>query len=106
MMTWESYNYKSTSTGVLKKTVEYEYTQLPLLLGYGLTIHKAQGMSLDGISIDVGGNGCFGHGQLYVALSRAKDLTNVSLVKQITESDIILDEDVKNYYENTGTNRQ
>lgn len=101
--TWESYKYSTTTSGKLKKGVEYEYTQLPLLLGYGITIHKSQGMSLDGISIDVG-NGCFGHGQMYVALSRAKDLTNISLVKPLRIEDVILDEDVNEYYENTGTN--
>jgi ATP-dependent DNA helicase PIF1 len=47
--------------------------QIPLRLAYAITIHKAQGATLDCALIDVGDT-TFEYGQAYVALSRVKDL--------------------------------
>lgn len=46
-------------------------TQFPIKLAYALSIHKAQGMTFDEVSIDMT-RPCFAKGQLYVALSRVK----------------------------------
>jgi len=48
-------------------------SQIPLRLAYAITIHKAQGATLDCALIDVGDR-TFEYGQAYVALSRLKDL--------------------------------
>jgi ATP-dependent exoDNAse (exonuclease V) alpha subunit len=47
--------------------------QIPLRVAYSLTIHKAQGASLDSALVDVGPS-TFECGQAYVALSRVRNL--------------------------------
>lgn len=52
----------------------------PISLGYAITTHKSQGMTLEGANI----NPCaFAEGQLYVALSRVKSARGVHLLKPI-----------------------
>ena len=53
--------------------------QIPLILAWGVTIHKSQGLSLNSAIIDVG-NDIFEAGQIYVALSRIKTLEGLYLV--------------------------
>jgi ATP-dependent DNA helicase PIF1 len=75
---------------IVEKTVG-EYRQIPLALGFAITIHKSQGLSLDDVRIDLGG-GAFAPGQLYVALSRARSLKGLSLARPIEERDVRVDE--------------
>ena len=63
------------------------YTQIPLVHGWAMTIHKAQGMSLDEVRVDLG-DGAFASGQLYVALSRATSLEGLSLSRPIRSGDV------------------
>jgi ATP-dependent DNA helicase PIF1 len=52
--------------------------QIPLIYAWAITIHKAQGVSLDMAQIDAGSN-IFECGQTYVALSRIKSLEGLYL---------------------------
>ena len=52
--------------------------QVPLILAWGITIHKAQGLTLEKAIIDVGKD-LFEAGQMYVALSRLKTLDGIYL---------------------------
>ncbi len=96
LCTWEAFSYKVVKRKLTKVSIG-TFTQFPLKLGYGITIHKSQGMTLDECIIDMG-NGAFAHGQTYVALSRIRSLDKLSLDRDIYQSDIIVDQEVIDFY--------
>jgi ATP-dependent DNA helicase PIF1 len=77
------------------------YTQIPLRLGWAVTIHKSQGMTLDYIQIDLGST-IFTHGQAYVALSRAKSLDGVTIT-EFSPNSFQVHPAVKQYYQRLET---
>lgn len=79
--------------------------QFPLILGYALTIHKSQGLTLNKVHIDLSTRP-FEHGQLYVALSRCISLDGLSFNRKITRSDIKLDKLVVDFYSQLGSPAQ
>ena len=54
--------------------------QIPLIYAWAITIHKAQGVTMQAALIDIGSN-IFEYGQSYVALSRVKNLDGIYLSK-------------------------
>jgi ATP-dependent exoDNAse (exonuclease V) alpha subunit len=71
--------------------------QVPLILAWAITIHKAQGATLDMAEIDVG-SGIFECGQTYVALSRLRSLEGLYLTSFDVDK-IRIHSKVKAYYE-------
>lgn len=54
------------------------FCQFPIKLGWAITIHKSQGMSLDYLQVDL--TRCFAEGMAYVALSRARTYEGLKIV--------------------------
>lgn len=79
--------------------------QFPLVLGYAISIHKSQGMTLDKVHIDLS-HQIFESGQLYVALSRCSSQNGISLSRKITGNDIIVDKLVVEFYKNLDSESQ
>lgn len=78
-------------------TVEAGVNQIPLILSWGMTIHKSQGLTLDKISCDL--SEVFSPGQIYVALSRARCLSGV-FIKSINFRRITSNRDAVEFYNN------
>lgn len=107
---WESYEYKPSikfdwntrkNKRVIERITTGSFEQLPLKSGYAYTIHKIQGLTLEAYNLDLGKRGAFAAGMTYVALSRAKKIQSITLLRPIKESDIIVDPRVVQFYADT-----
>lgn len=58
-----------------EKIVTASVEQIPLKLGYAITVHKSQGQTFDGVVVDL--SKCFTPGLGYVALSRVRTLDDL-----------------------------
>ena len=95
---WEQLNYEwNDSTKKITSHKTGEYKQIPLRLGWAITIHKSQGLTFDSVRIDLTG-GAFAPGQAYVALSRCRTLEKISFKKPISLNDIKVDEKIFKFY--------
>lgn len=95
---WEEHRYiYNQDKGELERHVIGTFTQIPLILAWAITIHKSQGATISSVHIDLD-RGSFDHGQTYVALSRTKEISDISLSQPIDKNDIKVDPRVKNFY--------
>ena len=93
---WAKIEYSRDENDRLVENEIGGYRQFPLTLGYAMTIHKAQGKTLDAVVVDIS-RGAFAHGQAYVALSRTRRATDMHVAAPLRPSDIIFDQRVLDF---------
>ncbi|MGD1524536.1 ATP-dependent DNA helicase [Vibrio owensii] len=98
---WVSFKFDSkrdkfTDEFIVDKKEAGSYVQMPIKLAYALTIHKAQGQTLGSAHVDFGYK-TFSAGQGYVALSRVRSLTTLSLERPVRVDDIKFDRAAVDY---------
>ena len=87
---WENmqYTYNEKEKKVEEKVLG-TFMQIPIKPAWALTVHKSQGLTFNNVVIDFVG-GAFTGGQTYVALSRCTSLEGITLLKPLSERDIIV----------------
>lgn len=99
---WESMKYDyvtdpETGHKKLGRHIVGTFTQIPLKLGWAITIHKSQGMGFENMVVDMG-RGAFSSGQTYVALSRAMSLKGLVLRQKLEPWHIFTDEHAVDFH--------
>ena len=93
---WEIKDFRyNDDTKKIEEVVLGTFKQFPLRLAYAITIHKSQGATFDNMVLDPY---CFAKGQLYVALSRCREIDGLHLTRPIRERDLMHSEEVEAFY--------
>ena len=93
-VSWEICSYEwDDGQDTIASRVLGSFLQIPLRLGWAVTIHKAQGMTLDSAVIDAAES--FAPGQVYVALSRCRSLDGLYLKEPLNEKTVFADPTVQ-----------
>jgi ATP-dependent exoDNAse (exonuclease V) alpha subunit len=88
----------------IKREVLGTFSQYPIKLAWAITIHKSQGQTFDKVTINLG-TGAFANGQAYVALSRCRDYSGITLKTPIRFSDIMIDENIVTFLDSKKQDR-
>lgn len=91
---WSVYDYK-IDDGEVRKVEIGSFSQIPLKPAYAITIHKSQGQTYDSVNVMPY---CFAAGQLYVALSRCREISGMHLTSKIQPESLITSMDVLKFY--------
>ncbi|MDD5210633.1 MAG: AAA family ATPase [Elusimicrobiales bacterium] len=88
---WELFHFVfDAEAKKIKTETAGTFTQYPLKLAWGMTIHKSQGKTFERAVIDLGKR-VFAAGQTYVALSRCTALGGLSLAREVRPNDVMTD---------------
>lgn len=91
----EKFEYVIGDNNEIEKRTIASFKQFPLRLAYAMTIHKSQGQTFDEATMDL--SNCFSPGQAYVALSRCRTVSGITLKKPLRSSDIKVSMNVRSF---------
>lgn len=87
---WKKLRYVLRSGQLVEETAD-EYRQFPFVLGWAITVHRAQGRTLEKVFVDLS-RGAFAAGQAYVAISRVTRLEGLLLRTRPRVRDFFINE--------------
>ncbi|WP_236980021.1 helix-turn-helix domain-containing protein [Membranihabitans maritimus] len=94
---WLNYKYSlNDKTREVEQEKLGSFSQFPLRLAWAITVHKSQGLTFDKAILDLGKS--FAPGQVYVALSRCRELDGIQLLSKITPENIKTDRNISDFY--------
>lgn len=88
---------RANELGDRNELIDVTVHQIPLILGWASTVHRAQGMTLDCVEVDLGPQ-IFSPGMAYVALSRVRELESLSFLQFVPDK-VYATAIVKDYYD-------
>jgi ATP-dependent exoDNAse (exonuclease V) alpha subunit len=97
---WRRRRYLERS-GRISEEASDEYRQYPFVPGWAITIHRAQGRTLEKVFVDLA-RGAFASGQAYVAISRVTSLEGLLLLTRPRARDFFAHERVTAFLEYIG----
>lgn len=96
---WNVESYQKNAAGEIEKVLIGSFRQLPVRLGYAITIHKSQGQSYEKVEFHPE---IFAYGQLYVGLSRVHDIKNLYISGHLNTDCPLADPVVVAFYKSLG----
>ncbi len=100
---WENIEYRlNDETQEITEKKIGAFQQYPLRLAWAITIHKSQGLTFDKAIIDA--EAAFAHGQVYVALSRCRNLEGMVLATPVSEKSLQIDKAILQFNTKTSNN--
>lgn len=91
---WKDVIYKNGRREVLGTM-----TQFSLKLAYAMTIHRAQGQTMDRVILDKSPGDSFTFGQVYTALSRVRNIEDLFLTAALTAEDVKINPRIHEFME-------
>lgn len=96
---WQDIRYAlDEKTKTIVEEVAGIFIQFPIMPAWAVTIHKAQGLTLARVLVDLA-RGAFAEGQVYVALSRCQTMEGLSLRRPVRTAEVRCSEAARGFYE-------